>query len=256
MVENFNVDVNYYYDPELHKICLNCNLIKPYIKFFWNICKKHNITFSETYDEDNFAYNRKILENLRADDLKYINTDKVYKVTIGPFIYETDNVCNTYNTGEYTCNTTLFVKWWHDVIANDLIYDIVYNISLHNDRYVCHGFSINSFDDNDFAIYLPGCPYKKNRNDYMCFFNMLGYHKVCPICHLCREHWEYDTDEHKMKYICSVEHKLYQQTVFNLLYNTVKNYEHINKQLDKLQQQIDELSVKDQPEQKSYCITY
>lgn len=256
MVENFNVDVNYYYNPELHKICLNCNLIKPYIKFFWNICKKHNITFSETYDEDNFAYNRKILENLRADDLKYINTDKVYKVTIGPFIYETDNVCNTYNTGEYTCNTTLFVKWWHDVIANDLIYDIVYNISLHNDRYVCHGFSINSFDDGDFAIYLPGCPYKKNRNDYMCFFNMLGYHKVCPICHLCREHWEYDTDEHKIKDICGVEHKLYQQTVFHLLSNTVKNYEHINKQLDKLQQQIDELSVKDQSEQKSYCITY
>ena len=252
----FNVDIHYYYDPELRKICLNCNLIKSYIKFFWSICKKHNITFSETYDEDNFAYNRKILENLRADDLKYINTDRVYKVTIGPFIYETDNVCNMYNAAEYTCNTPLFVKWWHDVIANDLIYDIVYNISWHNDRYVCHGFSINSFDDNDFAIYLPGCPYKKNRNDYMCFFNMLGYHKVCPICHLCRRHWEYDENEHKIKDICSVEHKLYQQTVFHLLYNTVKNYEHINKQLDKLQQQIDELSVKDQPEQKSYCITY
>lgn len=256
MVEDIHVDVNYYYDPELRKICINCNLIKPYIEFFWSICKKHHITFSETYDEDNFAYNRKILENLRADDLKYINTDRVYKVTIGPFIYETDNVCNTYNTGEYTCNTTFFVQWWHDVIANDLIYDIVYNISLHNDRWIYHGFSINSFDDTEFAIYLPGCPYKKNRHDYAALFNMLGYHKVCPICHLCREHWEYDTDEHKIKDICGVEHKLYQQTVFNLLYNTVKNYEHINKQLDKLQQQIDELSVKDQPEQKSYCITY
>lgn len=254
MVEDIHVDVNYYYDPELHKICINCNLIKPYIEFFWSICKKHRITFSETYDKDNFAYNRKILENLCANDFKYIDT-RIHKLIIG-HIYETDHVCNTYNTEEYKCNTTFFVKWWHDVIANDLIYDIVYNISLHNDRWICHGFSINSFDDTEFAIYLPGCPYKKNRHDYDALFNMLGYHTVCPICHICKRYWEYSEHEHKDMYICNIEHKLYQQTLFHSLYNTVKNYEHINKQLDKLQQQIDELSVKDQPEQKSYCITY
>lgn len=247
MVEDIHVDVNYYYDPELRKICINCNLIKPYIEFFWSICKKHHITFSETYDKDNFAYNRKILENLRADDLEYIDT-RIHKLIIG-HIYETDHVCNTYNTEEYECNTTFFVKWWHDVIANDLIYDIVYNISLHNDRWIYHGFSINSFDDTEFAIYLPGCPYKKNRHDYAALFNMLGYRTVCPICHICHICREYSEHEHKDMYICNIEHKLYQQTLFHSLYNTVKNYEHINKQLDKLQQQIDELSVKDQPEQ-------
>lgn len=82
MVEDIHVDVNYYYDPELRKICINCNLIKPYIEFFWSICKKHHITFSETYDKDNFAYNRKILENLRADDLEYIDT-RIHKLIIG-----------------------------------------------------------------------------------------------------------------------------------------------------------------------------
>lgn len=95
------------------------------------------------------------------------------------FAYDTGNLRKSYDAyNTYTCNTTLFVKWWHDVIANDLIYDIVYNITLQNDRCICHGFSINSFDDTNFAIYLPDCPYKKNRNDYMCFFNMLGYHNV------------------------------------------------------------------------------
>lgn len=226
MVEDFDVVVHYYYDPELRKICLNCNLINQYIECFWSICRKYHITFSETYDEVNFAYNRKILENLCENDLKYTNTDKTYKGNIRPSCF--------------VCDTIYFIQWWYDVIANDLIYDIVYNISLHNNRWICHGFSITLFG-NTFEIFLPSCPYKQNRHDYKRFFSMLGINNMCPICHMCRIHWYYDEHEHKNKYICNVEHKIYQQAILHSLSDSVKNYEYIIKQLDDIQHQLNNL---------------